>query len=97
MASVFSANDRFANSFGKGAPLRSTPFSNDELQAAAQMRYGVQLTCLKSFTDLPPKSNNASAIDKSVDAYGSYIKSIVGAEGGGTTANHNSFMNAISA
>ena len=28
MASVFSANDRIANSFGEGAPLRSTPLSN---------------------------------------------------------------------
>ena len=31
MAWVFSANDRFASSFGEGAPLRTTPFSNDEL------------------------------------------------------------------
>jgi len=46
MAWVFSANDRFKNSFGKGAPLQTTPFSNDEFQIAAQMRYGVRLTCL---------------------------------------------------
>ena len=31
---VFSAYDRFANSLGEGAPLRSTPFSNDKFQAA---------------------------------------------------------------
>ena len=43
------------------------------------------------------KSNNASARDKFVDAFGSNIKKLVGAEGGGTTANHNSFMNVISA
>ena len=55
MAWVFSANGRFANSFGEGAPLRSTPFSNDEFQAGAQMRYGVRITCLMSSTDLPPK------------------------------------------
>ena len=61
------------------------------------MRYGVELTCLKSFTILTPKSNNASATDKIVDAFGSNIKKLVGAEGGGTTANHNSFMNTISA
>ena len=97
MASVFSANDRFANSFGEGAPLRSTPFSNDEFQAAAQMRFGVRLICLMSSTDLPLKSINASAIGKFVDAIGSNIKKLVGAKGGGTTANHNSFMNAISA
>ena len=72
MASVFSANDRFANSFGEGAPLRSTPFSNDEFQAAAQTRFGVELTCLKSFTDLPLKSS-ASAIDKFVGAFGRSI------------------------
>jgi len=30
MASVFSVNDRFVNSFGVGAPLRLKPFSNDE-------------------------------------------------------------------
>jgi len=96
MAWVFSANDHFANLFGEGAPLRSTPFSNDEFQAAAQTRFGVELTCLKSFTDLPLKSS-ASAIDKPVDAFGSNIKKLVGAEGGGTTSNHNSFMNTISA
>jgi len=97
MAWVFSANDRFANSFGEGAPLRSVPFLNDEFHAAAQMRYGVELTCLKSFTNLPLKSNNASAIDKTVDAFGKNIKKLVGAEGGGTTANHNSFISTISA
>jgi len=61
MAWVFSANGRFADSFGEGAPLRTTPFSNDEFQAAAQMRHGVRLTCLISFTDLPLKSNNTRA------------------------------------
>ena len=78
MALVFSANGRFANSFGEGAPLRSAPFSNDEFQAAAQMRYGVRLTCLISSTDLPLKSNNASAIDKFVNAFGSNIKNLWG-------------------
>ena len=96
MASVFSANDRFANSFGEGAPLRSTPFSNDEFRVAAQSRFGVPLTCLKPFINQPLKSN-ASAPDKFVDAFGNNIKKLVGAEGGGTTANHNSFMNVISA
>jgi len=38
-ASVFSANDRVANSFGEGAPLRSTPFSNDEFRVVAQSRF----------------------------------------------------------
>jgi len=66
MASVFSANDRFANSFGE-----------DEFRAAAQTRFGVQLTCLKSFTNLPLKSN-ASAPDKFVDAFGSSIKNLRG-------------------
>ena len=75
--------------------MRSTPFSNDEFQAAAQTRFGVELTCLKSFTDLPLKSN-ASAPEKLVDDFGSNIKKLVGAEGGGTTAHHNSFMSTIS-
>ena len=70
MAWVFSANDRFENSFGEGAPLRSAPFSNDEFQAAAQTRFGVRLTCLKSSTNLPLKSN-ASATDMFVGAFGS--------------------------
>ena len=38
-ASVFSANDRVANSFGEGAPLRSAPFSNDEFRVVAQSRF----------------------------------------------------------
>ena len=96
MASVFSANDRFANSFGEGAPLRSNPFSNDEFRVAAKSRFGVPLTCLKPFINQPLKSN-ASAPDKFVDAFGNNIKKLVGAEGGGTTANHNSFLNVISA
>ena len=96
MASVFSANDRAANSFGEGAPLRSTLFSNDEFQVAAQSRFGIPLTCLKPFINQPLKSN-ASAPDKFVDAFGSNIKKLVGAEGGGTAANHSSFMNVISA
>ena len=53
--------------------MRSTPLSNDEFHAAAQMHYGAELTCLKSFTNLPLKSN-ASATDKTVDAFGSNIK-----------------------
>ena len=96
MASVFSANDRFANSFGEGAPLRSTPFSNDEFRVAAQSRFGIPLTCLKPLINQPLKSS-ASAPDKFVDAFGNNIKKLVGAEGGGTTANHNSFLNVISA
>ena len=78
MASVFSANDRFASSFGEGAPLRSAPFSDDEFQAAAQMRFGVRLTCLMSSTDLPLKSNIASVTDKTADAFGSNIKNLWG-------------------
>ena len=67
MALVFSAYDRFANTLGEGAPLRSTPFSNDEFRAAAQTRFGVELTCLRSSTNLPLKSN-ASAPDKFITA-----------------------------
>jgi len=77
MASVFSANDRFANSFGEGAPLRSTPFLNDEFQAAAQTRFRVRLTRLKSSTNLPLKSN-AFATDKFVDAFGNSKKNLWG-------------------
>ena len=59
-------------------------------------RFGVRLTCLKSSTNLSLKPN-AFATDKFVYAFGSTIKKLVGAEGGGTTANHSSFMNSISA
>jgi len=71
MALVFSANGRFANSFGEGAPLRSAPFSNDEFRVAAQSRFRVPFTCLKPFINQPLKSNNASAPDKFVDPFGS--------------------------
>ena len=86
----------FANSFGKGAALRSIRFSNDEVRVAAQSRFGVPLTCLKSSINQPLKSN-ASAPDKFVEAFGNNIKKLAWAEGGGTTANHNLFMNTISA
>ena len=75
MASVFSAYDCFSNSFGEGAPLRSTPFPNDEFRVAVQSRLGVPLTCLKPFINQPLKSN-ASAHDKFVDAFGSNIKKL---------------------
>ena len=97
MALVFSAYDRFANSLGEGAPLRSTPFSNDEFRVALQSCLGVPLTCLKPHINQSLKLNNASARDNFVDAFGNNIKKLVGAEGGGTTANHNSFTNVISA
>ena len=77
MASVFSANDLFANSFGEGAPLRSTPFSNDEFRVAAQSLFGVPLTCLKPFINQPLKSS-ASAPNKFVDAFGNNIKNLRG-------------------
>ena len=56
MASVFSANGRYANSFGEGAPLRSTPASNGEFRVVAQSRFGVTRTCLKPFIGflIPP-------------------------------------------
>ena len=77
--------------------MRSTPFSNDEFRVALQSRLGVPLTCLKPHINQSLKLNNASARDNFVDAFGNNIKKLVGAEGGGTTANHNSFTNVISA
>ena len=38
---------RWARGRPCGAPLRSTPFSNDEFRVATQPRFGVPLTCLK--------------------------------------------------
>jgi len=55
MASLFSSNDRFANSIGEGAPLRSTEFSNDEFRVAAQSCFGVPLTFLKPCINQSPK------------------------------------------
>jgi len=65
----------FANSLSEGAPLRSAPFSNDEFQTAAQTRFGVRLTCLRSSTNLPLRSN-AFATDKFVGAFGNTTKSL---------------------
>ena len=80
MALVFSANDRFVNSFDEGAPLRSVQFPNDEFRVAAQSRFGVPLTCLKPHINQPNKSS-ASASDKFVDAFGNNLKKLVAAEG----------------
>ena len=77
MASVFSANDRFSNWLGEGAPLRSTPFSNNEFRVAAQSRFGIPLTCLKPLINQPLKSST-SAPDKFVDAFGNNIKNLRG-------------------
>ena len=96
MAFVFSAKDPFANSFGEGAPVRSIGFSNDEFRVAAQSRFGVPLACLKPYTNQSLKSNNASATDKVVDAFGNNLKKLVGAGVGGALKNHNSLQNAIS-
>ena len=75
------AYDRFANSLGEGAPLRSTPFSNDEFRVALQSRLGVPLTCLKPHINQSLKLNNASARDNFVDAFGNNIKKLVGGRG----------------
>ena len=81
MAVVFSNKDRFANSFGEGAPVRSIKFLNDEFRVAAQSRFGVPLACLRPYTNQPLTSNNASATDKLVDAFGNNLKKTCG--GGG--------------
>ena len=52
----------------------ATELSSPVKWGARVVRYGVELTCLKSFTNLPLKSNNASATDRTVDAFGSIIK-----------------------
>ena len=95
MAFVFSNRDRFSNSFGEGAPVRSIPFSNEEFRIAAQSRFGAPLTCLEPHINQTLKSN-ASATDKFADAFGNNLKKLVGAEGGGTLKNQNSFQNTIS-
>ena len=48
-------------------PVKS---NDDDGPVLSDACFGVRLTCLKSSTDLPLKSNNASAIDKFVDAFG---------------------------
>jgi len=95
MAFEKGAMDQYSNSLVVGTPLRSTQFSNEEWQAAAQARNGACLSCLSAYTNNTLKSN-ASAADKSVDPFGNNIKKLVGAEGGGTTINHDSFVNVIS-
>ena len=96
MAFLSSANDPYANSLGEGEQLHSKPFSNNEFQVAEQSRFGTRITCLTPYINRPLKCS-ASVSDKFVDAYCNNINKLVGAEGGGTTANHDSFLNVISA
>jgi hypothetical protein len=95
MAFEKGATDPYANSLVVGTPLRSTQFSNEEWQAAAQARNGARLSCLAAYTNHTLKSN-ASAADRNVDTFGNNIKKLVGAGGGGTTINHDSFVHAMS-
>jgi len=90
-----SHNDPFANSIAIGMPLRDTPFTDDEYHVAVQTRNGVALSCLAAHTQDTLHSNAAGA-DKHVDPFGNNIKKLVGAEGGGTTGNHNGVVDVIS-
>ena len=53
------------------------------------------MACLKSFTDCSLHTTTAGHTS-TVDAFGNNVKKLKGAKGGGTTQNHNSFVDALS-
>ena len=85
----------FSNTLFTGTPSRWLRFTNLEFHVAVQSKFGAALTCLKPLVGCPLQSSSSSDTPR-VELFGNAIKKLKGATGGGTTQNHNSFVNALS-
>jgi hypothetical protein len=90
-----SSECRFSNVLFVGMPSQHTRFTNNEFHAAVQSVLGAPLSLLKQAIGLPIKSTTNGPTPK-VDPFGNNLKKLKGALGGGTTRNHNSFVNRLS-
>ena len=90
-----SSECRFSNVLFVGMPSQHTRFTNNEFHVAVQSVMGAPLSLLKQAIGLPIKSTTNGPTPK-VDPFGNNLKKLKGALGGGTTRNHNSFVDRVS-
>ena len=90
-----SSSCRFSNVLFVGMPSPHSVFTNNEFHAAVQSVVGAPLGLLKQALGHPIKSTTNGPTPK-VDPFGNNIKKLRAALGGGTTRNHNSFVNILS-
>ena len=90
-----SSECRFSNVLFVGMPSRHNRFTNNEFHVAVQSVMGAPLSLLKQAIGLPIKSTTNGPTPK-VDPFGNNLKKLRAALGGGTTRNHNSFVDRLS-
>lgn len=85
----------FSNTLFTNTPSRWLRFTNLEFQVSVQRKLGAPVTCLKPIIGCLLQTSSAGPASK-VEAFGNNITKLKGANGGGTTQNHNSFVDALS-
>ena len=85
----------FSNTLFTNTPSRWLRFTSLEFQVSVQRKLGAPVTCLKPIIGCPLQTSSAGHASK-VEAFGNNITKLKGANGGGTTQNHNSFVDALS-
>jgi hypothetical protein len=90
-----SSECRFSNVLFVAMPSQHTRFTNNEFHTAVQSVMGAPLSLLKPAIGLPIKSTTNGPTPK-VDPFGNNLKKLKAALGGGTTRNHNSFVDRLS-
>jgi len=86
---------KFSNVLFSGTPIAHVRFHNDEFHTAVQSVLGAPLSILKPLAGCPIKSS-ARGPPPLVDPFGNNLKKLIGATGGGTLKNHNSFVDTLS-
>ena len=86
---------RFSNVLFAGTPSIHARFSNTEFHIAVQSVLGAPLSLLRPYIGMDIDTNDKHAKPR-VDPYGNNIKKLNHAKGGGTTQNHNTFVNLLS-
>jgi hypothetical protein len=89
-----SSECRFSNVLFSGTPSVHSRFTNNEFHAAVQSAMGAPLSLLKQAVGLPIKTTTSGSTPI-VDPFGNNLKKLKGALGGGTTRNHNSFVDRL--
>jgi hypothetical protein len=90
-----SRTDKFSNTLFSSMPNKEIKMRNAEFTTAVQNKLGVPLSRLKHIVNRPIKTS-AKGETPRVDPFGNNLKKLKGAKNGGTTRNHNSFVDCIS-
>jgi hypothetical protein len=85
----------FSNTLFTGTPSRWLRFTNLEFHVSVQSKLGAPLTCLSPLIGCALQSSSTGNTPR-VEPFGNTIKKLKSATGGGTTQNHNSFVDSLS-